>query len=189
MAATDLSEQLGIGAVGVRQHLALLEADGLVSAVGQRRGIGRPSTLYALTDAAAEQFPRHYDTLALDALSFVERLGGAAALDALFAERRGRLEQEYRSRLTANDPSQRVAQLAEALNDHGYMCEVTQAANGDILLTERNCPVGCAARGYSGLCQHELTLYEDLLQTTLVCEERIATGGTCCRYRIRLTDS
>ena len=52
MTATELSERLGIGAVGVRQHMALLERDGLVHTAAVRRGVGRPSHLYALTPAA-----------------------------------------------------------------------------------------------------------------------------------------
>ncbi len=42
MTAGELSDDLGIGSVGVRQHLALLERDGLVQISGVRRSVGRP---------------------------------------------------------------------------------------------------------------------------------------------------
>src|SRR5690348_8156311 len=85
MTAAELSDALGIGAVGVRQHLALLDRDGLVRTAGVRRGVGRPSHLYALTEHAEALFPKRYDRLALDALAFVEAQGGAQAIDQLFA--------------------------------------------------------------------------------------------------------
>ena len=71
MTAGELSDDLGIGSVGVRQHLALLERDGLVQTSGVRRSVGRPSHLYALTAAAEALFPKAYDHLLIDALEFV----------------------------------------------------------------------------------------------------------------------
>src|SRR5918911_4221822 len=91
MTAAELSETLGIGAVGVRQHLALLDRDGLVRTSGVRRGIGRPSHLYALTEQAEALFPKRYDRLVLDALAFVEAQGGVEAVDSFFASRRSQL--------------------------------------------------------------------------------------------------
>jgi len=79
MTAAELSDALGIGAVGVRQHLALLDRDNLVRTNGVRRGVGRPSHLYMLTERAEALFPKRYDRLALDAIAFVEAQGGAAA--------------------------------------------------------------------------------------------------------------
>ncbi|MDQ2995979.1 MAG: ArsR family transcriptional regulator, partial [Chloroflexota bacterium] len=77
MTAAELSDALGIGAVGVRQHLALLDRDGLVQTTGVRRGVGRPSHLYALTNAAEALFPKRYDRMAMDALAFVAACGGS----------------------------------------------------------------------------------------------------------------
>src|SRR5215217_8937914 len=94
MTAAELSAGLGIGAVGVRQHLALLDRDGLVHTAGVRRGVGRPSHLYMLTEQAEALFPKRYDRLAMDALAFVEAQGGAEAIDKLFATRRLQLAKQ-----------------------------------------------------------------------------------------------
>lgn len=58
MTAAELSDALGIGAVGVRQHLALLDRDDLVRANGVRRGVGRPSHLYMLHRASRSTLPQ-----------------------------------------------------------------------------------------------------------------------------------
>lgn len=184
LTAAQLSDTLGIGTVGVRQHLALLERDGLVQVSGVRRGVGRPSHLYELTDTAAELFPRRYDRLALEALDFVATLGDAA-IEQLFDGRRGKLAEQYRPRLEGKTRPEQIQELASILNEQGYMCDCTQLDDGSFVLTEHNCPIECVAREYHQACVQELTLYEDLIGAPIVREESIAEGGSCCRYRIK----
>src|SRR5262245_1546596 len=112
MTATELSESLGIGAVGVRQHIALLERDGLVYTAAVRRGVGRPSPLSALPPAAEALFPRRYDRLLMDALEFIVDQGGPAAIDTFFARRRGKLAEQYAPRLAGRPRTEQVAALA-----------------------------------------------------------------------------
>lgn len=186
MTAAELSDALGIGAVGVRQHLALLERDGLVASVGVRRGVGRPSHLYALTEAAEALFPRRYDRLVMDALAFVEAEGGTQALDVLFAKRRRKLAEQYGPLLAGKSRAERVAALADILNEQGYMCEYEQMPDGAMVLIEHNCPIDCAARDYPQACANELQLYMDILDAPVTREETIASGGACCRYRVEI---
>ncbi len=184
MTANELSEALGIGAVGIRQHLALLERDNLVYTSGVRRGIGRPSHLYALTSAAETLFPRRYDRLAMDALTFVEAQGGQPALDQLFSTRRQQMMNQYAPRLAGKNQAEQVAELATILSEQGYMCEWQQLDDGSFLLIEHNCPVDCVARDYRQACAHEVILYQELLGGVVSQEETISAGANCCRYRI-----
>ena len=78
MTALELSQELNIGAVGVRQHLALLERDGLVEVSGVRRSVGRPSHLYTLTSEAERHFPKQYEQFALEVLDYIALQGGEA---------------------------------------------------------------------------------------------------------------
>jgi predicted ArsR family transcriptional regulator len=184
LTAAELSEALGIGAVGVRQHLALLDRDGLVHVSGVRRGVGRPSHLYGLTAEGEALFPRRYDRLAMDALAFVEAQGGPAAIDQLFATRRNKLCEQYAPQLAGKRRAEQVAALAAILTEQGYMCECERLPDGGFALIEHNCPVDCVARDYPQACEHELKLYEDVLGVPLIREETISEGGNCCRYRI-----
>jgi predicted ArsR family transcriptional regulator len=184
MTATELSERLGIGAVGVRQHMALLERDGLVHTAAVRRGVGRPSHLYALTPTAEALFPRRYERLLLDTLEFIMDQGGPEAIDQLFDQRRRTLAAQYAPRLHGKRRAEQVAELAAILTEQGYMCEWEELPDGAFALIEYNCPIDCAARDYHQACSHELTLYQDLLGVPLVREETMSEGGSCCRYRI-----
>jgi predicted ArsR family transcriptional regulator len=184
MTAAELSTTLGIGAVGVRQHIALLERDGLVHTAAVRRGVGRPSHLYALTSAAEALFPRRYDRLLMDALEFIAEQGGTEAIEQLFARRRRKLAEQYGPRLAGKSRADQVAELAAILTEQGYMSDWQKLPEGGFALIEHNCPVDCVARDYRQACSHELILYEDLLGVPLVREETISGGGSCCRYRI-----
>jgi len=184
MTAAELSERLGIGAVGVRQHIALLERDGLVHTAAVRRGVGRPSHLYALTRAAEALFPRRYERMLLDSLEFILDQGGPEAIDQFFTRRRHKLAEQYAPRLQGKHHADQVAELAAILTEQGYMCEWERLPDGGFALVEYNCPIDCAARDYHQACSHELTLYQDLLGVPLVREETISEGGSCCRYRI-----
>jgi predicted ArsR family transcriptional regulator len=182
LTAGELSCALGVGAVGVRQHLATLCQEELVVAVGVRRGLGRPSHLYSLTEKAKQLFPKTYECIALDALGHIAATGGAAQIDELFATRQQRLAAQYRARLAGESVEARVAALAAILNEQGYMCEWDRSDDGAITLTEYNCPIDCVAREFPQACACELRLYEDLIGARLVQISTIAGGAASCQY-------
>ncbi|GAB4110051.1 MAG: ArsR family transcriptional regulator [Roseiflexaceae bacterium] len=184
MTAAELSDSLGIGAVGVRQHLALLERDNVVRTNGVRRGVGRPSHLYSLTSAGEALFPRRYDRIAMDALAFVAEQGGEAAIERLFVQRREKLYEQFAPRLVGKSREEQVAELATILTEQGYMCDWERLPDGTLHLIEHNCPVDCVARDYPQACSQELKLYEDILGVPIERDQTIAAGATCCRYRI-----
>jgi predicted ArsR family transcriptional regulator len=184
LTAQELSDALGIGAVGIRQHLALLERDGMVRIAGLRRSVGRPANIYTLTAEAEERFPKRYDRLALEVIDYVAQAGGAGAVEQLLQHRREELARELAPALAGKSRGERVAALAAMLADQGYMCEYEQLADGSYLLTEYNCPVDCVARRHPQFCTQEIRLYEDLLGVPLTRDGTIAAGAHCCRYRI-----
>ncbi|NJK79317.1 MAG: ArsR family transcriptional regulator [Chloroflexaceae bacterium] len=184
MTAAELSQELRIGAVGVRQHLTLLERDGLVEVAGLRRSVGRPSYLYALTAEAETHFPKAYDELALSMLHYMEQQGGVSTIVQMFETDRSTKFEVYARRLRGKTRSEQVAELAAMLTQHGYMCEYEELRDGSFLLTQYNCPVDCIARRYPQLCAQELLLYQDLLGMTIERKSSIVEGQTCCRYLI-----
>ena len=184
MTAAELSEALAIGAVGIRQHLALLERDELVVVAGLRRKIGRPSHLYALTAAAEAIFPKRYGELALELIDFLAAQAGGSAVEEVFQRRREALQRVFAPQLRGLPRSEQVATLAGLLAEQGYMCDYEQLEDGSFLLTEHNCPVDCVARQHPQICAQEIELYQNLLGVPLVREKTMAQGDHCCRYRI-----
>lgn len=184
MTALELSEALGVGAVGVRQHLALLERDTLVRVSGLRRNVGRPSHLYTLTPEAEERFPRRYDRLALEMFGYLGAVAGPAAVDQALALRRADMARELAPALAGKCRGEQVATLAAILSEQGYMCEWEQTEDGSFVLSEYNCPVDCVARRHPEICAQEILLYEELFGVPVTRDGTIVAGAHCCRYRI-----
>ncbi|MBI5027339.1 MAG: helix-turn-helix domain-containing protein, partial [Actinobacteria bacterium] len=83
--ANDLAGRLGLTPAAVRRHLTVLASTGQVTSREQRvyghRGRGRPAKVFALTDAGRAEFFQAYDRLAIDALEYLQRVAGPAAVE------------------------------------------------------------------------------------------------------------
>ncbi len=184
MTATELSQELNIGAVGVRQHLALLERDGLVEVVGLRRSIGRPSHLYTLTSEAEQCFPKSYDDLALNVLHYVEQTGGKDAVASAFQSHVADMATRYGPRLQGKPREEQVQELTRILNEQGHMSEYEKLDDGSYAIITPHCPIDCVARQYNQICTQEWDMYSALLGVPITSESNIASGDICCRYHI-----
>src|SRR3954464_10763295 len=85
--AEVLGRRLGMTAVGARQHLMRLQAEGLVGAVDQSAGVGRPKRTWSLTDAGHARFPDNHAGLTLELITAIRKTGGEAMLDRVIEVR------------------------------------------------------------------------------------------------------
>jgi predicted ArsR family transcriptional regulator len=184
--ASELAGQLGLTDMAVRRHLAALEQDGYITPVTVRQPMGRPAFVYQLTEEAEHFFPKNYHLLMLDLLEELE-LGqsGSDAVGELFEARRRKLLGRYASRMQGKKLRDRVAELADIQNAGGYMVEVEDSRDdSEFVLHEYNCPIAQVAGRYQQACQCELTLFRELLGTSVERTECLAKGGGKCTYRI-----
>ncbi len=182
--ASQLAAALGVTAVAVRRHVAALERDRLVEAAPSDRGTGgRPAVTYRLTDAGQETFPRHYDRIAHEALSF---LGDGQALQRFLAWRNEHLTRRYADRVHGESPEERVHALAEALDDDGFMAEVETAEDG-LRLCQHNCTVEHVATAHPDVCASETELFSRLLGAPVVRKQTIADGAVRCETHLPTT--
>jgi predicted ArsR family transcriptional regulator len=177
--APELAAQLGLSPVGVRRHLTTLERDGMVAATTDKPRRGRPASVYRLTDAGLETFPRHYEELAAQALDFLSAADGERLREFL-AWRNDRLERRYGDLVDGTTPAERAATLAEALTEQGYMAELEPGPDGGLRLCQHNCTVEHLATDHPGVCASETELFERLLGTTVTREATIVGGAVRC---------
>ncbi len=147
MTVQELSRTLEITPMGVRQHLAILERDGFVHSAGIRRGQGRPSRLYGITPEGDKLFPRTYEQLAQSLLDDLRAVEGEEKLDALFEHRRKRILEQYRARLAGKELRERVAILADARTEEGYLAEHQQIGRDRFVLMSTTALSGRSPRG------------------------------------------
>ena len=182
--ADELAELLGVTKQCVRKHLDVLEREGYVEHAPARGDRGRPAHVFRLTPKAEELFPKRYDLLARSVLRQVGEVWGERGLNAVFCGCASEMISEFRPRLAGLGFDARVRRLTELLREAGYEAEAERLPDGSYVLTEWNCPQAELAREYRQLCEQELTVYRELLETEVFRESRIAGGASRCAYRV-----
>src|SRR6059036_20272 len=95
----ELGQLLGLTSTGIRQHLTVLERDGLVAVREERGRVGRPNLVYSLTDEADAVFPKTYDVLASVLLEEIRATDGNEKLHQLLHNVSERLAAPYKERV------------------------------------------------------------------------------------------
>jgi len=182
--ADELAGLLGVTKQCVRKHLDVLEREGYVEHAPARGDRGRPAHVFRLTPKAEELFPKRYDLFAKSVLRQVGEVWGERGLNAVFCGCASEMVAEFRPRLAGLAFDARVGRLTELLREAGYEAEAERLSDGSYVLTEWNCPQAELAREYRQLCDQELIVYRELLETEVFRESRIAGGASRCAYRV-----
>ena len=184
MTASELAESLAISSIGVRQHLTILERDGLVEHHRQKSKRGRPMHFYYLTDKASSLFPATYGSFAVNLLKEVEELNGPDSIDRIFQNRMKSQLNVYKQRMDGKILGERVRELSQIRDEEGYMTEVVEE-EGDYIFNEYNCPIAMIAEKYSHACNAELALLRQSLGARVEREDHLMDDSHKCSYRIR----
>lgn len=184
LTAQEVARALGISAVATRKHLAVLLEDGLIAPTIRTGARGRPATVYTLSGAGEETFPRAYQELLVDLLQDLSALEGDAQLEHLFRLRNDRLAHTYQVRLAGKPFAEAVQELARARDDDGYMASVEPGAEGGFVLAEHNCPIIDIAQRFPQACNCEHELFERLLGAPVKRSATQAEGASACKYHI-----
>ncbi|MBN1221499.1 MAG: transcriptional regulator [Anaerolineae bacterium] len=185
LTADELARRLGISAVAIRRHLTRLERDNLVTYQEMQRGMGRPSFVYRLGEAAASYFPRRYDELAITVLETIEDLYGRDAIDAIFRMRSEHILEKYRSKINGQTLDARLDQLTRLREADGYMSTWKLTEDGTYILREANCPIVHVAQGCGSACDYDQMLLSNLLEAKVIRKSHLARGDEACSYEIQ----
>lgn len=187
--ASTLSKRLALTPAGIRRHLDLLVADGILEArdprVASTRGRGRPSKVFLMTDEGRSQFEHSYDDLAVAALKFMATHSGDH-LVAAFAESRAEdIERKATPYLAKR--AKKIDALATFLTEQGYAASVEKRGTGEEIC-QHHCPIAHVAAQYPQLCEAETQAFSRLLGTHVQRLATIAHGdGVCTTYIPQLT--
>ena len=186
--AARMAERLGVTTVAVRQHLAVLQEEGLVDYVDEKRKVGRPARVWRLTQKANDRFPDRHAEFAVEILRSVEGAFGEEGLEHLIAATTQQQIEAYRARMPGPGASleKSVAALAKIRRDDGYMAEWRRLRDGTIEFVQNHCAIDSAARFTGMLCGGELSLFRAVLGDHVSVErfEYLLSGDRRCAYRI-----
>jgi predicted ArsR family transcriptional regulator len=192
----ELASALELARMTVRQHLATLERDNLVTAREVRRPTGRPHFVYSLTDKGEETFPKRYDRLAdmlidevglLDS-SEIEGLSPADKKALLFRKLARRIASQYAHRLEGKKSlEEQVPIVVDILQMESEFAEWRKLAEG-FEIVRYNCPYRRVAESQDEVCVWHLELLSQLLDGRVRAAEFQTRGGDCCRFIVERSD-
>ena len=186
-----LAAHLGISEVATRRHLGVLVSEGLVQASASRASGGRPATCFTLTERADRLFPQSYDRFASELLDFLTAEHGR---DGLLAFLRWRVDREvdaFAETIEDGPLEQRVAQLAAALTEAGFLADVVEADGSQadapkglptLRLVQHNSDIQGVAREHPEICTYEAAAFSRALGAGVKVsrQETIADGAPAC---------
>lgn len=179
-----LGEHLNLTSTGIRQHLTVLERDGLVEAREERGHVGRPALVYQLTAKGDALFPKMYDALASAMIEEVRDLVGPEPLQQMMHNVAERFAEPYMSRLEGKSGSARLAEVAAIMAERGCVSDITSEPDGAISISQRACLYPNVSNRNSTICQIDV----ELLRKFLGGEPRLVTsllrGDDSCTYRV-----
>ncbi|MCG8349561.1 MAG: winged helix-turn-helix transcriptional regulator [Chloroflexales bacterium] len=177
----DLEGALGISTTAVREHLANLQAEGLIATNTVRRGPGRPYFVYTLTDKAQSLLPKQYDQLINMLLREIVSVEGEEKVEQLLERVSKRLASQYAGQISGEDIRARLDALRATFEAKGIPAEVQQAGDGIKIFA---CPYYDVAQEHPAVCAMERQMLEDILGEKINLEGSIREGHHNCRFVI-----
>ena len=116
----------------------------------------------------------------------IRRLDGEHKVDELFRRQAEALASELATRVQGATVQERLQQMAQVLEEQGYMPEIVKLKEGreHYLLTEHHCPIFQVAKAFQQACTCELDVLLKILQAKVErCEHRMM-GHPHCSYLI-----
>lgn len=177
----DLSPQLGISPTATRQHLSILERDGLIKRNTIKEKIGRPKVFYSLTEKAEEKFPKLYSHFFKWIIKDMIEQDGPETVRALMGRFGAEQASYYKDRMR-NDGD--VDSVVEILNELGTYAEL-ERVDGKLIIKEYNCLVYEVALEFGDMmCEFNRKFISSLLNSRVELESCIARGDKYCAFSV-----
>lgn len=180
----ELSEALGLTPTGIRQHLALLQRDTLITCNEVRGPVGRPHYIFTLTESGRAVFPRSYDTLAEGLLDEIRASQGSEAVVNLLRKMGSRLASPYKGIMEGKSLAERVAHTTRILQERGNLAD-WEDSEGEYVLSIYSCPYDRVASKHPEMCQLDQEFIKGLIGSEVQKGDCWLHGNLRCAYLVK----
>ncbi|MPZ22061.1 MAG: helix-turn-helix domain-containing protein [Dehalococcoidia bacterium] len=180
----ELGRVLSLTPTGIRQHLTVLERDGLIRSYEERGTVGRPALVYTLTPRVESLFPKNYDQLAVALMDETRRQSGGDGLHTLLKRVANKLARPHMERVEGRPLAERAEITSEILREQGCLAD-TMVDGDDILIREYTCPYDSVARQNSAVCVLHVDFVSRISGGDVKLTTSLLRGDRACTYRIR----
>ncbi len=183
----ELGNLLELTSTGIRQHLTVLERDGLVDSHEERGRVGRPTLVYSLTEKADALFPKTYDALAIVLLEEIRASQGNERLHELLRQVAERMAAPYSERMEGKPLAERVRETVAIMEEQGCVVDCRQA-DADYYIDEFTCPFPKVAQQDHAICVLHVDFIRILTGADTRLTESLLRGQRACSHRVRGRD-
>lgn len=180
----EATQTLELAKTTVRQHLLLLERQGLIRRDRRKTSKGRPQLIYQLSENATPLFPTREPQILRELLTRLLEDGRKEWVNLFFREYWERRASKFRECLRASgkkSPKAARQVLFEMLEEEGFMPRIEEKA-GKVSIRECNCPFSEAVKATQIPCRLEALFLKEALQMNLERVSYIPAGSTTCTY-------
>ena len=178
----ELSTKLGISSTATRQHLAILERDGLIKRTLVKEKMGRPKIFYSLTERAEAFFPKAYSEFFKWIIQDIIEREGVEMVRKLMARLGSEQASYYKGKLKRNG---NVESVVELLNELGSFA-VLEREDGQIIIKEYNCLIYEIAMEFGeDMCEFDRNFIGGLLNSSVELKSCMARGDRCCSFALK----
>lgn len=178
----ELSREFGLTTTGIRQHLVILEGEGLVVYRDVKGRVGRPALAYRLTEEAEARYPKGYERLLVAILE--------AARETCSGELQARLVKAAAQRLAEPVPDaghgtvgERAGAVATFLRSRGNVAAV-EVSGSDVRVIQHTCPYSAAAKAAPVVCEMDVESLEQATGCEVHLEESVPMGADRCVFHL-----
>ena len=180
----DLGAHLDLTPTGVRQHLAILEREGLVTSRELRGQVGRPALAYRLTTKAEDLYPKSYDRLARAVLDSARAALSPDAYAALVKGAAATLAASSLPAMAGLAPAQRLEAVCTLLRERDVVASWAPDGASGFVLIERTCPFRDVAVDHPAVCAMDTEWIGRLTGMRPELDCTIASGAEHCIYHL-----
>jgi len=181
----DLANLLHLTPTGIRQHLAVMQRDGLVAVRETRGRVGRPALVYSLSDSGDALFPARYDELSRLMMDEIRSIAGSKGLQSVLMRVAVRSAEPYEPRVHDLPLRERVDEATKIINERGSIADTRGNGTDEYLINQYTCPFPNVARTNSGVCALEVEFVKHLTGGDARLVRSLLRGDKCCTYRVR----
>ena len=184
-----LAKHLNMTTMGVRQHLHILNDEGITTTTGpidQKRG--RPAFFWTLTKNGHSLFDDHHSSFITEFLEDLRSTEhGVAALSEALEIRQQRIQHEYKEDLSSvgETLNEKMLAIASLRSSKGYLSEARLLPHGWLLIENHN-PIFAAEKYLKAYIDSDLILLNFLLSglATVTRTESLLDGERRSAFKV-----
>jgi DeoR family transcriptional regulator, suf operon transcriptional repressor len=177
----DLVADMGVTATAVRQRIARLTADGLITRQAERLSRGRPNHRYALTEKGEQHSGTNFNDLAIVLWEEVKSVADPEIRRGLLKRIAERFVAKYRSGVEGETTGERMESVARLMGEREIPFEVSKTGELPVL-SALACPYPELAKLDRSVCTMEKLMLSEMLGESVRLSACRLDGATCCTF-------